>query len=168
MPFAVTHMLVPMILLDIIRDNILKLSREKFQNKYILLAGLFGLIPDLDIPLSLITIGNFSLHRTFSHSLWIPLFLITFSLVFWLLKKHRWSLIFLMGFVGFASHILLDFITGGDIYLLSPIINVPYGLNLFPVTEITDAVFVFVALDAILLWTWFFKIELKKRIQDFF
>lgn len=168
MPFAVTHMLVPMILLDIIRDNILKIDKEKLPNKYILLAGLFGLLPDLDIPLSLITIGNFSLHRTFSHSLWIPLFLITFSLVFKLLKNRKWFILFLMGFAGFTSHIVLDFILAGTVYLLYPLSNAAYGLNLLPVTEVTDTIFVFVAMDAILLWSWFFRMELRKRIQDFF
>ena len=49
MPLAVTHILVPIILMDLLRDHILKRNKI-ITNKNVLLAGLGGLFPDIDLP----------------------------------------------------------------------------------------------------------------------
>lgn len=167
MPFAVTHMLVPLILLDIVRDNILKLKKEKLPNRYILIAGLFGLIPDIDLPFSLIIFGNTIAHRTLTHSIWFPLAFLAAGLIFWFLKNQKLFMIFLMSFLGFTSHIVLDFFLSGTVNLFYPLINFEYGLNLIPQQE-AKKVLALSSIDAILLWVWFFKMEFRKRIEDFF
>ena len=54
MPQAVTHILVPIILLSIIRDKIVsKNKKAHFPLHYVLIAGLAGGLPDIDILISL-------------------------------------------------------------------------------------------------------------------
>ena len=168
MPFAVTHILVPMIQLDIFRDNILKLRKEKLPNRYILLAGLFGLIPDVDIPISLIVFGNLSVHRYFTHSLFFPLIFLLASLTFHFLKKQKWFLITLMCFTGIIIHIFLDFFLLGTVHLFYPLSVSEYGLNLIRLDDPERVMVVFASLDAVLLFTWFLRMEFKKRIEDIF
>ena len=48
MPYAVTHVLVAIILAEIIRDYIVK-DKKKFPLHYILIAGIAGLLPDVDV-----------------------------------------------------------------------------------------------------------------------
>ncbi len=163
MPFAVTHMLIPMILLDFLRDNVLKIRRNKLTNKYILIAGIAGLIPDVDIPLSLVFGSTFVTHRAITHTVWLPLTFLLFSSVFYFFKKHQLSLIFLMGLIGTSIHIILDFATAGSIPLLYPLSETPFGLNLIP---LNSAFFSYAALDAVILGLYFIKLSFRKRIPD--
>lgn len=50
MPFAVTHVLVPIILVDFIRDHVLK-KPKLLPNRYVFLAGVAGLVLDTDLPI---------------------------------------------------------------------------------------------------------------------
>jgi len=163
MPFVVTHMLVPMILIDIFRDNILKIKKSKLSNKYILIAGLAGLLPDIDIPLSIFFPTLFA-HRTITHTVWVPLtFLFLFS-VFHFIRKRNWSMIFLMCFIGTAIHITLDVVTAGSIQLFYPISKTLFAVYLIPAGSV---IFVYSAMDAVLLWIWFFrKMVFGKGIED--
>jgi len=83
MPFAVTHVLVAIIVADVIRDYTVKNSR-KFPLHYVLIAGIAGLLPDIDVPIWWI-LNNFGytlaeVHRTFSHTLFIPLIFLALAL----------------------------------------------------------------------------------------
>ena len=99
MPLAVTHILTPLILSDIYRDYI---AKKKFNLRYILVAGLAGLLPDIDIAIAwvlrLVSNINISeIHRTFTHTLWFPLiflilFFITKNYDFKFLKKQKLKL----------------------------------------------------------------------------
>ncbi len=164
MPFAVAHMLIPMILLDMLRDNILKIKKNKLPNRYILIAGIFGLLPDIDIPLSLIVFKNLDLHRTITHSIWIPIVLLLFSSIFYITKKHKWSLILFLSFFGVAIHILLDFLTSNSVSLLYPVNKSLFGISLFPTPMMTMTFYSI--LDAVLLFFWFVRVILRKRVQD--
>jgi len=162
MPFAVTHMLVPMILLDVLRDNILKIRKSRLPNKYILIAGLAGLLPDIDIPLSFL-FGSFFAHRTITHTVWLPLAFLLISPILYLLKKHDWSKVFLMCFIGTSLHITLDVVTAGSIALLYPASNTLFSVNLIGTN---NAMFAYSVMDAVVLWLWFLRMSMKKRIQD--
>ena len=163
MPFAVTHMLVPMILLDFLIDKILKIKRSKLPNKYILIAGIAGLLPDIDIPLSLVFGSTFITHRSITHTVWLPLTFLLFSSVFYFFKKHQLSAIFLMAFIGTSIHITLDLITAGVIPVFYPLSRSLIGLNLIPVSSATTF---YASLDAVLLFLYFIRIGLRKKVQD--
>ncbi len=162
MPFVVTHMLVPMILVDIFRDNILKIKKGKLPNRYILIAGLAGLFPDIDIPLSLFFPTLF-VHRTITHTAWLPILFLLLSSIFYLLKKHDLSKIFLMCLIGTSIHIILDGVTAGSIAIFYPISKISLSVNLL---GSANPAFAYSVLDAIILWLWFMRMSLKKRIQD--
>ncbi len=48
MPFAVTHILVPILILEVFRNIFFK-DHKKFPRYYILIAALGGVLPDFDI-----------------------------------------------------------------------------------------------------------------------
>src|SRR3989344_5257184 len=77
MPYAVTHFLVPVIIASILRDYFYRKSGKKFPLHYILIAGLAGVAPDLDIALFwILRPFGFTLeqlHRTFAHALILPI-----------------------------------------------------------------------------------------------
>ena len=85
MPHAVTHVVVVIVLLELFRHYFVR-NKETFPLHYIIIGGIAGLIPDLDIAVYYIlsyfgyTISE--VHRTFSHNLFVPAFfviLIAFS-----------------------------------------------------------------------------------------
>lgn len=163
MPYAVTHMLIPMILLDILRDNILKIKRKKLPNKYILIAGIAGLLPDVDIPLSLVFGSSFAVHRTITHTVWLPLTFLLFSSLFYFFKKPEWSKVLLIAAMGVTIHIILDSTISGSVALFYPLNKSPVGLSLIP---LRDAPLFYSSLDAVLLFLYFLRISLRKKVQD--
>jgi len=70
--------------------------------RYVILAGVGGLFPDLDVL--------FHIHRSFSHTLVIPVVLALAGL---LLSRHRRGRYGLLAFsFGWLLHVLLDLFTG--------------------------------------------------------
>lgn len=117
MPYAVTHMLVPMIIIDSLRHKIWKIKKDKMlANRHILLVGLAGLLPDIDIPLSFL-FPSFIVHRGITHTLWVPIIFLLFFSLFHFFRKNNVSKIFLMLYFGTAMHVILDFVTAGSIKL---------------------------------------------------
>jgi len=49
MPQAVLHILVPLILMALFKDYYDKRHKNKFPLYYVLIAGIAGLLPDLDV-----------------------------------------------------------------------------------------------------------------------
>ena len=98
MPQAVTHVLVPIILLSIFRHIYTKKTGKKFPMQYVLIGGIAGIIPDLDIPIYWVMHYfnyNFEqIHRTISHTIFIPLIFETSSLSNATLLYFQASLIF--------------------------------------------------------------------------
>lgn len=167
MPYAVVHMLVPMILIDILRHNVLKI-RDKLPNRYILIAGLAGLLPDIDILFAFLFPGFIS-HRGITHTVWVPLALLLIFMTLQYIKKHNSAKIFLMCSIGTASHVILDFVTAGSMKLFYPLTNASFSVNLIPtILPNIEVIFVYAALDAILLFAWAIRMVLRRRIQDIF
>ena len=154
MPQAVTHILVPILLAAIFRDFYLRKNQKAhFPLHYVLLAGLGGVLPDVDIPISFLLnyleAEPWDIHRTFSHSLIFPLI---FLILYFLLKpmhkkaricnlgRHNLKLgnIFLILFFGTLIHIILDWIF-------------PYFVNIFPSVVRS---YVAPTLDGVLLIIW--------------
>ena len=170
MPQAVTHILVPLILAGIYRDYF---AKKKFPVRYVLVAGLAGLFPDIDILAGWI-LNLFSyiplsdLHRTMTHSLFLPLL---FLIIYFLtknynpkyLKKHNIKPDYLFLALAFGSfiHILLDAFLAGPVQILP---NLFLGLNM-NVTYFQNTFYQ--GLDAILLVLWLIHEEYKHRISDY-
>lgn len=164
MPYAATHILVVVILVDVLRDHVFKLKRRLLPNKYVLIAGLAGLAPDIDVAISIFT--GISFHRTLTHSIWIPLALLAGFLIFRYMKKRKLYMILLMCFTGVCIHLILDMLLLGTVDIFFPFDNTSYGLNLFqPLKKIEWNIFS--AIDAVLLLGWLVHEELEHKISDY-
>jgi len=178
MPQAVTHVLIVIILLDIFRDYILKKKhRNKFPMHYLIIAGIAGLLPDIDIAVYWILkltsgVALTNIHRTFTHTLFLPAIFLLLGFIFWsskseFLEKHKMKLrmiFFVMAF-GTLMHLLLDYLLSGYIIPFYPFSYASYGLNLIELTPWPETILP--ALDAILLLSWLIHEEIKHKISDF-
>jgi len=183
MPYAVTHILIPIFIVAIFRDFYLsKDAKRKFPLHYVLLAGLGGALPDIDIPISmalnLMGFVSWDIHRTFTHSL-------SFAGIFFLLflilapvkeearicnitrHKLKLNLIFLMLAIGVVSHLLLDSFFGEVAYFFYPFTNIAYKADILPFFPLEWRDKLMPTLDGILLVVWIFYLEVKHRISDF-
>ncbi len=181
MPQAVTHILVPILLMSLIRDHVLsKNTKAHFPLHYVLIAGIGGVLPDIDIVISLILkifgAADWWIHKTFTHSIFFPLTFLVLFLAFHHMRdainicsgrhKMRISLISLMLAIGILIHIILDTLAGEQAFWLYPFILRDFGINLFSYVGLawgTTAALV----DGILLVLWIIYLELKHKISDF-
>lgn len=154
----VTHMLVPMILVDVYRRFVVD---RKFSYWYVLLAGFFGALPDMDIAFSFlwteITGRNVWLHRMWSHSLFIPLGIVMLGIIFYVFYRknvflHRkytraiYTALFVAGFA-LVTHTMLDFINGPG-YILYPFEWSFFNYSIIPNEDISMIV------DGLMLTLW--------------
>jgi len=172
MPFAVTHVLASIIPIDLYRDYVTK-HRKHFTLFTILVAGIAGLLPDLDIALSLIIskLGwevPLLFHRGFTHTLLFGIIFLIPGLILWFNhnKYKKWAVLFLVTAFGITTHIVLDLIisSGSSIMLFWPLSSKTFGLSLFPAAYMLD---IYAAIDAILLIGWLVHEEIKHKIKDF-
>lgn len=186
MPFAVTHVLIAIIIAELIRDYLVK-DRKKFPLHYVLLAGIAGMLPDIDvlfvlfsgIPVSSVIEGRATnLHPSFTHSiLWIAIFLIIAFLLLWLEKKgkikriekmlgrHHMAIsgiLFIIA-LGITVHLALDATLTG--YLRLGFFTKPIGLNIIPFNQFGNMAAA--GIDAALLILWLVHEELKHKISRF-
>ena len=175
MPFAVTHVLVPIILVDLIRDHVLK-KPKLIPNRYVFLAGIAGLVLDIDVPIVTVLNTFFGMgipsHRVILHNLWIPLsFLAFFMIFYYLAKDKKFALVFLMLFVGTSTHLLLDAVLTGDIMPFYPLNTETIDWNLIGYISSTSGiplVTMLISLDALLLLFWLWHEEYEHHISDYF
>ena len=192
MPFAVTHVLAPIIFLELVRDGWKKASKF-FSRKHVFLVGVAGLLPDVDLliyraiellgsPAPLTDIG----HRIILHNVWIPSgFLLFFFILRSLVGTSRgnrrkgnrkkelmsFSKVFLVLFIGFSMHLLLDAVLTGNVIPFYPLGD--YNVNLNFVGQIASAtgvpaLTILVSMDALLLLFWLWHQETEKHIKDYF
>jgi len=168
MPFAVTHVLLAIILVDLYRDYITK-YKKYFTLHTIFIAGVAGLLPDIDIPLNWLLgfFGSGIAHGTITHT---PLFGLIFlipGLFLWHQKKHKTAMYFFVVCFGILFHIFLDYFLGGGQYegimFFYPFSNMTYGLNFL---QNVSPLF-FAGIDAIILLAWLWHEETKHKISDF-
>lgn len=172
MPLAVTHVILTIIAVDLYRDYITK-HKKYFTLMTILVAGIAGLLPDIDIPLSFamsivgVETGELLHHGGITHTPFFGLlFLIPFA-IFWKMRKHKLAIIFAVIAFGIAFHSFLDLFIGG---------GHPEGvMALYPLSEQRFDVFLLLvqgfpaipALDAIILLAWLVHEERRHKIKDF-
>jgi membrane-bound metal-dependent hydrolase YbcI (DUF457 family) len=181
MPQAVTHIIVPILLLSLFRDIFYKSkAREKFPLHYILIGGLAGALPDIDIffyyALSYFDYTFNELHRVFSHSLsflFIFLFLGILTYFFSVknkeLGRHHLKInkIFFVISFGIFLHLVLDVIFYGTIMPFYPFFYYPLGLNLISYLPSAIKGSIVPVIDAALLIIYLIYLELKHKISDF-
>lgn len=182
MPYAVTHILVPLFLVSFWRDYVLaKNKKAHFPLHYVLIAGLAGGLPDIDVLISLVLnlLGStpWDIHKTFTHSLLFPLLFFLLAFVFrnaraeariCTIGRHKMKLgaIGIMIAIGTFLHIFLDALAGEQAYFLYPFSLTDFGINLFallPFEWSTTAALI----DGILFVLWLAYLEFKHKISDF-
>ena len=167
MPFAVTHVLSSIILVDLYRDYFAK-HRKYFTLHTVFIAGFAGLLPDIDIPLnSLLNLFGADLwHRTITHT---PLFALVFlipAIILWKNKKHKIAMYFFVTSFAVFLHIFLDYFFSADnggIMFFYPLSTADYALNLLK----GASTMFFAGIDAIILLLWLWHEEIKHKISDF-
>ena|SRR3989338_6923595 len=175
MPYAAAHVILTIVIADIYRDYI---AKKKFPMIYVLIAGVAGLVPDMDIPaswaLNFIFGTNYNFHRIYTHSLIYAIAFFLIAMVFLLLRKEEYKILkwnvpkqaFAMFFLamafGWLIHIVLDCALAADGYLnLVPLIPLtfcpsPFGNN------------VLAGFDAIILVAWLIHEQWRHDIKDYF
>jgi membrane-bound metal-dependent hydrolase YbcI (DUF457 family) len=95
MPQAVLHILVPLILIALFKDWYDKRHKKKFPLRYVLIAGIAGIIPDLDIAafwvLHFIGLSFNEVHRTFAHTIFVPLIFFFLFLIFKAVREKEFT-----------------------------------------------------------------------------
>ncbi|MBI2631419.1 metal-dependent hydrolase [Candidatus Pacearchaeota archaeon] len=179
MPQAVTHILVPAIIIALFRDYFLKKrDKRKFPLHYVLIAALSGIIPDLDIAAFwILYFFGFTIeqvHRTFLHTLFVPLFFLSLSIVFHSIKfkelgKHKLKLniIFIIFAFGSFIHLLLDALLIGKIIPFYPFSTFTIGLDLINHLPSQLANISLPTLDGALIIIYLIYLEYKHKISDF-
>ena len=169
MPFAVTHVLLTIILVDIYRDYFAK-HKKYFSLHTVFIAGLAGLLPDIDIPLNwfLNLFGLSIAHGTITHT---PLFALIFLIpgfILWRNKKHKEAMYFFVICFGILLHIFIDYFLGGGQYegimFFYPFSEAVFKLHLLGKFSLSN---IPAALDAIILLAWLWHEEIKHKISDF-
>ncbi|MBU0957524.1 MAG: metal-dependent hydrolase [Nanoarchaeota archaeon] len=174
---AATHLIVTLVLAQLIRDYWLdKKDKKKFPLYYVLLAGLAGLLPDLDVLVVWIAQASeyTIIHRTFSHTLFLPLIFIFLGMIStnWKGRKFigrnfKWNYVFYILAFGVFVHLLLDGIFSGVIMPLYPLLRYEVGLNLMGMMPETIGKVFIPVLDAAVLTLWIIYLEFKHKISSF-
>jgi membrane-bound metal-dependent hydrolase YbcI (DUF457 family) len=181
MPHAVTHVIIALIIASFIRDYYIrkgKGNRKSFPLHYVLIAGLGGLLPDIDILafwiLSWFGFTMSEVHRTFTHTLFVPLIFLIIGLITNKIKnkelgRHhlKISIILLMLALGSFIHLALDASLAGVIRPFYPFSNFHIGYSVMNHLPAPLGDIFFPSLDAVLLILWLFYIEWRHRISDF-
>ena len=175
MPYAVTHVILTIVIADIYRDYI---AKKRFPMIYVLIAGIAGLMPDLDIPagwfFNFIFKTSYNLHRIYTHSLSYAAAFFFISMVFlfsrkekykifgWNVPKQAFVMFFLAMAFGWFMHIVLDCGLAADGYL-----------NLIPTMPLSFCPHPFsnqalVGFDAIILVLWLIHEQYRHDIKDYF
>ena len=177
MPQAVTHFVIPLILLGLFQDFIVK-KKKSFPIHYVFIGGLAGLLPDFDIAiyyiLSFFGFNISEVHRTFSHNIFFVLLFVILGFIFWNVKnkgigKHHLKLrnIFFVIAFGVFIHLFLDATISGAIMPFYPFSNFAIGLNLISIFPLPWQNTIIPTLDAVLLILWMIYLEVKHKISDF-
>jgi membrane-bound metal-dependent hydrolase YbcI (DUF457 family) len=177
MPQAAAHILVPLFILSLIRDFFKKKNGKKFSLHYVLIGGIAGIIPDLDIVafwvLAFFGYAIQEVHRTFMHTIFIPLIFIIMGFLFMLsnlkIGRHKLKLSAIFFLLAFGSffHLLLDAILAGSIMPFYPISYLSVGLDLFGLFPKSLEEIAAPSLDAGLLIIYIIYLELRHKISDF-
>ncbi len=174
MPYAVTHILLVIIAVDLYRDYATK-HKKYFTLNTVLLAGIAGLLPDIDVPLRWL-LNAFNLnpapllltHGGITHTPFFGLIFLFPAFYLWRKKEHKKAMYFFVITFGVLFHIFLDYLLGGGMHdgiiIFWPLSMAAFKIHVLPSLGLND---VPQALDALILLTWLYHEEMKHKIKDF-
>jgi len=169
MAFAVTHVLLTIILVDLYRDYITK-NKKYFTIHTLFVAGVAGLLSDIDIPISqIITYLGYSpgllSHGGITHTVFFGLIFLIPAFILLFKKNHKKSVYFFVISFGILFHLFLDVIVNEGSYMLFW----PLTSNTYSIFPLMGFVFngVQAPLDAVILLLWLYHEEAKHKIRDF-
>lgn len=173
MPLAVMHVLSSIIFVDLYRDYFAKHKRY-FTLHTIFIAGLAGLLPDIDIVLRMISEAfNFSVpwlirHGGITHTPFFGLLFLIPGIMLWKRFKHKQAMYFFVIAFGILLHISLDYFIGGGAYegimWLFPLSLEASKIHVLQYLGMSDLPR---ALDAVILLAWLWHEERRHKISDF-
>ena len=173
MPLAVTHVLSAVILVGLYRDYFTK-HRHYFTLHTVLIAGIAGLLPDIDIPLRMVSeFFNFNLpvpfqHGGITHTAFFGLLFLIPGIILLKKQKHKIATYFFVITFGILLHVFLDYLLGGGRYegimWFWPLSIHSYKIHLLSKMGLSN---IPAALDAVLLLSWLWHEEIKHKIRDF-
>lgn len=174
MPLAVTHVLTSIISVDLYRHYIAK-HKKYFTLFTILVAGIAGLLPDIDLPLSWLLAnfgysGSLLAHRGLTHTPFFAFLFLIPGLVLWYKKKHRLAVLFFVTSLGIFLHLFLDSFIAAErgTMLLWPLNMKNFSSNLLTNIFGEGRIIFYASLDAFLLLGWLTHEVMKHKIKDFF
>ena len=175
MPYAVAHVILTIVIADLYRDYI---AKKRFSMAYVLIAGIAGLMPDLDVPatwaFNFIFGVHYNFHRIYTHSLSYAIIFFLISMMFLFIRKEKYKILkwavrrqpivifFLAMAFGWFMHIALDCGLAADGYL-NLIPTIPLGFCPHPFSN--EAL---VGFDAIILVLWLVHEQYRHDIKDYF
>lgn len=163
MALAVTHVIGTILILDLLRHYVFGLKR--FPRYLVVVGGIAGLAPDMDIPLSgllsFLRGTPIDLHGQFTHSLFFVALFLVFGGLLWK-ENRKWSKISWVVSGGWFLHLVMDCVFHGNPSYLWPLaVNTT---NFCPHWGLTGYD---VSVDALLLVLWLVHEEVHKKIKDY-
>ena len=167
MPNAVTHIIIAIVLIDLFRKFVLK--KKNFPLYLILIGGIAGLLPDIDILIYwflqfFTSVELNEIHRTVTHTFFIPLAFLLLALIIWKFWPKISHILFVLS-AGWTIHILLDAIFTKKLPLLYPISSQLYGLGLVPMDYLAGTFYI--GIDAIILVLWLVYEYHAQNMRDY-
>ena len=108
MPLAGAHIAVTIAVLAAVR----KFLKIRFSGRMLLLGGVLGLVPDIDIPLAMIANRVFGtslyFHKIYTHALAIPAAIFAAAIAAKHFRKEKAAVTLLMAAIAWIVHIILD------------------------------------------------------------
>jgi hypothetical protein len=157
MAYAVTHILIVILLLDLFRHYVF--GKKKFPRYLLVIGGIAGLGPDVDVPLGWIL--GMNLHGVFTHSIfWVILFL-AIGIIRHYQNDQKWSKISYVIAIGWFVHLILDCAFGGYGTFLWPMMINTAWCPQFNIDSLAPGI------DAIILVLWLVHEEIHNKIKDY-
>ena len=180
MPYATTHILIAIILIELFREYLIKDNR-KFPRYYIFIAAIGAIIPDLDIiAFYILSFFGFTfeqIHKTFMHTLFIQiiLFLIGIFALKLKIKNHvtgkmhlKLPIIFFILFATSLLHLILDSLFWPNLAIFYPFSSFTIGTNLLRFFPQSLQSLILPTLDGVLILLWIIWMEFKLKINNYF
>lgn len=169
MPYAVTHVLLTIIVIDLYRDYVTK-HKKFFSLHTVLIGGIAGLLPDIDVPMGWI-MQYFDInivHGSLTHTPWFALLFFIPGLVFLNKEKKKVATIYFAISFGVFFHISLDWFLGGGMHQ-GVMWLFPFSVHAFKFHLMNNIGWNNwnAGLDAVILLAWLWHEEIKHKIKDF-
>jgi len=169
MAYVITHFLTSTFLATLFRAKFSEIQKY-IHVKELFIIGLFGVIPDIDVLPFIINsyfdLGWPNIHRLITHNFVIVAAIFLIGLLLYT-KNKKIGLILMLGSIGWASHVTLDWILSGTVTPFYPLSSFETGINLIPAGNLRLGTYVLSGIDAVVLLTWSWFAITKKKLVDF-